>query len=251
MSGIRKLVRTPPMSMASADSRGKPLTSMPKSDDVPPTSTTRPSGARTGRLRRASSWPGRSRSSAPGYRARPRPHQRAVVLREEQPRVEALGGDRLGTPPAAPASTAVSAAFRTVAFSRSRGRASRSRGRARRSRPAPGSRGEVAAVSSSCSGSAGENAPEIATASAVPATASKNRLAASRSSGEISRPSTSWPPPITSPPARTASRSSAGQPNSGRTAKRSARRGAAPRPSAGAALEDRVHRVGRSRASRA
>ena len=39
-SGIRKFVRTPPISTAAADSRGYPLISTPKSVDVPPTSTT-------------------------------------------------------------------------------------------------------------------------------------------------------------------------------------------------------------------
>ena len=40
MSGIRKLVRIPPMSTAIEDSRGKPFTSAPMSVVVPPTSIT-------------------------------------------------------------------------------------------------------------------------------------------------------------------------------------------------------------------
>ena len=39
-SGIRKLVRTPPISTPWDDSRGKPLVSTPTSVEVPPTSTT-------------------------------------------------------------------------------------------------------------------------------------------------------------------------------------------------------------------
>ena len=39
-SGMRKLVRTPPMSTETAASRGKPRMSMPTSDVVPPMSTT-------------------------------------------------------------------------------------------------------------------------------------------------------------------------------------------------------------------
>ena len=39
-SGIRKLVRMPPISTPWDDSRGKPLTSTPTSVDVPPTSIT-------------------------------------------------------------------------------------------------------------------------------------------------------------------------------------------------------------------
>jgi hypothetical protein len=37
---MRKLVRTPPISTAAVDSRGKPLRRMPTSVVVPPTSTT-------------------------------------------------------------------------------------------------------------------------------------------------------------------------------------------------------------------
>ncbi len=40
MSGIRKLVVTPPISTAAADSRGKPPDSTPRSVEVPPTSAT-------------------------------------------------------------------------------------------------------------------------------------------------------------------------------------------------------------------
>src|SRR3546814_2248362 len=40
MSGMRKLVRTPPMSIDSVDSRGKPFASTPVSQVVPPTSIT-------------------------------------------------------------------------------------------------------------------------------------------------------------------------------------------------------------------
>ena len=39
-SGIRKLVRTPPMVTATLDSRGKPFWITPRSVVVPPTSTT-------------------------------------------------------------------------------------------------------------------------------------------------------------------------------------------------------------------
>ena len=39
-SGIRKLVRTPPISTAIEASRGKPFCSTPTSEVVPPTSTT-------------------------------------------------------------------------------------------------------------------------------------------------------------------------------------------------------------------
>ena len=39
-SGIRKLVRMPPISTPCDDSRGNPLTSTPTSVDVPPTSAT-------------------------------------------------------------------------------------------------------------------------------------------------------------------------------------------------------------------
>ena len=39
-SGIRKLVRTPPISTSSDASRGKPFSSMPMSVVVPPMSTT-------------------------------------------------------------------------------------------------------------------------------------------------------------------------------------------------------------------
>ena len=39
-SGMRKFVRTPPMSTATAASRGKPCASMPTSAVVPPMSTT-------------------------------------------------------------------------------------------------------------------------------------------------------------------------------------------------------------------
>ena len=39
-SGIRKFVLMPPISTPALDSRGKPLTRTPTSEDVPPTSTT-------------------------------------------------------------------------------------------------------------------------------------------------------------------------------------------------------------------
>ena len=45
-SGIRKLVRMPPISTPYEDSRGKPLTSTPTSVDVPPTSMTSESAVR-------------------------------------------------------------------------------------------------------------------------------------------------------------------------------------------------------------
>ena len=45
MSGIRKLVRTSAMSTSVAASRGKPLTSTPTSDVVPPMSTITASSA--------------------------------------------------------------------------------------------------------------------------------------------------------------------------------------------------------------
>ncbi len=45
-SGMRKLVRTPPISTATEASRGNPFTSSPTSAVVPPTSTTAPSDTR-------------------------------------------------------------------------------------------------------------------------------------------------------------------------------------------------------------
>ena len=44
-SGIRKLVRMPPISTGCDDSRGNPLTSTPTSVEVPPTSATSESRA--------------------------------------------------------------------------------------------------------------------------------------------------------------------------------------------------------------
>ncbi|CAB4965760.1 unannotated protein [freshwater metagenome] len=64
----------------------------------------------------------------------------------------------------------------------------------------------------------GENTAEIATASTSPFTEVKNARVASASNGTISRPSYSYPPATISQWPPMAATSSAGQPNSGRTA---------------------------------
>ena len=111
----------PPISTAAPDSRGKPLASTPTSVEVPPTSATIAS-RRPGQERRAAQAVGRPAADGQHRVASGvvQCHQGAVVLGEERRRLQPV---RRRAPfrraPATSRATARSAAFSTVAFSRS------------------------------------------------------------------------------------------------------------------------------------
>src|SRR5712691_583635 len=214
-SGIRKLVRIPPISTPWEDSRGKPLIRTPTSVEVPPTSTTSESVVSVRNAAPRMLLAGPLPMVSTGYR---RAWSRAISVPSFW--AKNVAGAR---PCAASAScialatsraTSTRAAFRIVAFSRS-------------SRPtepiswlsetctSPSSRLTTPAASSSCRGETGANTLVIATASAAAPTSPRNRATASPSNGDRSRPSNSMPPSTTVWPTETASARSGGHSNIG------------------------------------
>ena len=117
MSGIRKFVRTPPISTAAPDSRGKPLTSTPTSVDVPPTSATI-----------ASRTPGQVRRAAQRVRRPAADRQHRVAERRSSSAISVpsfwaknvarLAARARPAPPSAPATSRGDAAQRGVQHGR-------------------------------------------------------------------------------------------------------------------------------------
>src|SRR5215471_7527043 len=216
-SGIRKLVRMPPISTPWDDSRGKPLTSTPTSVDVPPTSITSESEFPVRNAAPRTLLAGPLPMVRTGYRSawsRPMRVPSFCAKNRVGSRWCAASAARIAS--ATSRATPASAPLSTVAFSRS-------------SRPiepiswlsetsmSPSSRLTTSAASSSCRGETGANTLVIATASAVPAVSPRNLATASASKGDRSRPSNSMPPSTITAPAETTSVRSPGQPNIGRT----------------------------------
>src|SRR5215472_6094751 len=187
-SGIRKLVRMPPISTPWDDSRGKPLTSMPTSVDVPPTSITSESELPVRNAAPRTLLAGPLPMVRTGYRsAWSRP------IRVPSFCAKNLVGCRWWAASAARIASATSRAtparapFSMVAFSRS-------------SRPiepiswlsetwiSPSSRLTISAASSSCRGETGANTLVMTMPWAAPPVWPRNRAMASVSRGDRSRP---------------------------------------------------------------
>src|SRR5215471_14476140 len=216
-SGMRKLVLMPPISTPCDDSRGKPLTSMPTSVDVPPTSITSESGLPVRNAAPRTLLAGPLPMVSTGYRsAWSRPirvpsfcAKNLVGRRWCAARAARIASATLRATPA-------SAPLSMVAFSRS-------------SRPiepiswlsetwiSPSSRLTISAASSSCRGETGANTLVMTMPWAAPPTSPRNRAMASVSRGDMSRPSNSMPPSTIVVPTEMASVRSRGHPNMGRT----------------------------------
>src|SRR2546421_4025479 len=216
-SGIRKLVRMPPISTPWDDSRGKPLTSTPTSVDVPPTSITSESELPVRNAAPRTLLAGPLPMVRTGYRnAWSRP------IRVPSFCAKNLVGSRWCAASAARIASATlratpaSAPLSMVAFSRS-------------SRPiepiswlseiwiSPSSRLTTPAASSSCRGETGANTLVMTMPSAAPPTSPRNRAMASVSTGDRSRPSNSMPPSTIVAPTEMVSVRSRGHPNIGLT----------------------------------
>src|SRR5215470_7767575 len=216
-SGIRKLVRMPPISTPWDDSRGNPLTSTPTSVDVPPTSITSESELPVRNAAPRTLLAGPLPMVRTGYRSawsRPIRVPSFCAKNLVGSRWCAASAARIAS--ATSRATPASAPLSMVAFSRS-------------SRPiepiswlsetcvSPSSRLTISAASSSCRGETGANTLVITMPWAAPPTWPRNRAMASVSRGDMSRPSNSMPPSTIVVPTEMASVRSRGHPNIGRT----------------------------------
>src|SRR5215470_16345400 len=216
-SGIRKLVRMPPISTPCDDSRGKPLTSTPTSVDVPPTSITSESELPVRNAAPRTLLAGPLPMVSTGYRSawsRPIRVPSFCAKNLVGRRWCAARAARIAS--ATSRATPASAPLSMVAFSRS-------------SRPiepiswlsetwiSPSSRLTTSAASSSCRGETGANTLVMTMPSAAPPTSPRNRAMASVSTGDRSRPSNSMPPSTIVAPTEMVSVRSRGHPNIGLT----------------------------------
>src|SRR5215475_2682149 len=216
-SGIRKLVRMPPISTPCDDSRGKPLTSTPTSVDVPPTSITSESELPVRNAAPRTLLAGPLPMVRTGYRsAWSRPIRVPSFCAKNLVGCSRCAASAARIASATSRATPASAPLRMVAFSRS----------SRPSEPiswlsetwiSPSSRLTMSAASSSCRGETGANTLVMTMPWAAPPTSPRNRARVSVSNGDRSRPSNSMPPSTIVVPTEMVSVRSRGHPNIGRT----------------------------------
>src|SRR5215475_14310609 len=216
-SGMRKLVLMPPISTPCDDSRGKPLTSIPTSVEVPPTSITSESELPVRNAAPRTLLAGPLPIVSTGYRsAWSRPIRVPSFCAKNLVGCRWCAASAARIASATLRATPASAPLSMVAFSRS-------------SRPivpiswlsetwiSPSSRLTISAASNSCRGETGANTLVMTMPWAAPPTSPRNRAMASVSRGDSSRPSNSMPPSTTAVPTEMASVRSPGHPNIGRT----------------------------------
>src|SRR6516164_7140540 len=216
-SGIRKLVRMPPISTPWDDSRGKPLTSTPTSVDVPPTSITSESELPVRNAAPRTLLAGPLPMVSTGYRsAWSRPIRVPSFCAKNLVGSSWCAASAARSASATSRATPASAPLSMVAFSRS-------------SRPiepiswlsetwiSPSSRLTTSAAISSCRGETGANTLVMTMPSAAAPTLPRNRAMASVSRGDRSRPSNSMPPSTIVVPTEMVSVRSRGHPNIGLT----------------------------------